>query len=208
MATRRSPATDQYALAAIAYEWFFGGRAPRSAESVLDAPSLPGVDAEALAGALMTALATNPAERFASCTAFVEAIDDALETSVLSDDDEEVMAGAGLLPLEGFVAEDAPDHSDDDHELGDRRTPLPPADIPLKDPPRPPLRSIAIDPPIAASRVTPEPVAWQGRLGVMNPPAARRRRLQRRYAGRGARDGSRAWRSSRLHVCDVTSPTD
>jgi serine/threonine protein kinase len=170
-----SPATDQYALGAIAYEWFFGGRAPRSAESVLDAPSLPGVDVEALAGALMSALATNPTERFASCRAFVEAIDDALETSVLSDDDEEVMAGAGLQPLEGFVAEDAPDHSDDDHKLGDRRTPLPPADIPLKDPPRPPLRSITIDPPIAASRVTPEPVAWQGSLGVMNPPVARRR---------------------------------
>ena len=170
-----SPATDQYALGAIAYEWFFGGRAPRSAESVLDAPSLPGVDVEALAGALMSALATNPTERFASCRAFVDAIDDALETSVLSDDDEEAMAGAGLLPLESFVAEDAPDHSDDDHELGDRRKPLPPADIPLKDPPRPSLRSITIDPPIAASRVTPEPVAWQGSLGVMNPPAPRRR---------------------------------
>ncbi len=170
-----SPATDQYALGAIAYEWFFGGRAPRSAESVLDAPSLPGVDVEALAGALMSALATNPTERFASCRAFVDAIDDALETSMLSDDDEEAMAGAGLLPLESFVAEDAPDHSDDDHELGDRRKPLPPADIPLKDPPRSPLRSITIDPPIAASRVTPEPVAWQGSLGVMNPPAPRRR---------------------------------
>lgn len=152
-----SPATDQYALAAIAYEWFFGGRAPRSAESVLDAPSLPGVDAEALAGALMTALAPSPADRFTSCTAFVEAVDSALVTSVLTDGDhEEVVAGSGLLPLEAFVAEDAPNDGDD---------------IPLKEPPRTqPGRPIAFDPPIAPpftpARVTPEPVAWQGTLGA------------------------------------------
>jgi serine/threonine protein kinase len=173
-----SPATDQYALGAIAYEWFFGGRAPISAESVLDAPSLPGVDAEALASALMSALATNPADRFASCREFVEAIDDALATSVLSDDPhEEVEAGAGLLPLEGFEAEEAADHGDDDHELGDRRAPIRPADIPLTDPRRtmPSQRSMTIDPPIAAPRLTPEPVAWQGSLGVVNSPAPPRR---------------------------------
>ena len=73
-----STASDQYALAAIAYEWLFGGRAPRSAESVLDAPALPGVDAEALGHALMTALAANPVDRFASCTRFVAAIDAAV----------------------------------------------------------------------------------------------------------------------------------
>ena len=171
-----SPATDQYALGAIAYEWFFGGRAPRSAESVLDAPSLPGVDAEALAGALMSALATNPTERFASCTAFVEAIDDALETSVLSDDDEEVMAGAGLLPLEGFVAEDAPDHSDDDHELGDRRNA---ASAGRHSAQGSAATAAAIDRdrlrPLLRRVSRPAPVAWQGSLGVMTPPAARRR---------------------------------
>jgi serine/threonine protein kinase len=73
-----STASDQYALAAIAYEWLFGGRAPRSAESVLDAPALHGVDAEALGQALMTALAANPADRFANCTRFVAAIDAAV----------------------------------------------------------------------------------------------------------------------------------
>ena len=73
-----STASDQYALAAIAYEWLFGGRAPRSAESVLDAPALHGVDAEALGHALMTALAANPVDRFANCTRFVAAIDAAV----------------------------------------------------------------------------------------------------------------------------------
>ena len=151
-----SPRTDQYALGAIAYEWFFGGRAPRSAESVLDAPSLPGVNAEALAGALMSALATNAADRFATCTAFVEAVDDALVRSVLADDEKkEVVAGAGLLPLEAFVAEDASDEGDD---------------IPLKEPPRPAAtRSITFDPPLAPPRNAPEPVAWQGNLGAISP---------------------------------------
>jgi len=69
-----SPASDQYALAAIAYEWLFGGRAPRSAESVFDAPALAGVNAEALASALMTALAPQPADRFVTTAKFVEAV--------------------------------------------------------------------------------------------------------------------------------------
>jgi hypothetical protein len=69
-----SASSDQYALGAIAYEWLFGGRAPRSAESVLDAPALPGVVAERLASALMSALAPDPADRFANCAKFVEAI--------------------------------------------------------------------------------------------------------------------------------------
>jgi serine/threonine protein kinase len=73
-----STASDQYALAAITYEWLFGGRAPRSAESVLDAPALHGVDAETLAHALMTALSANPIDRFANCTRFVAAIDAAI----------------------------------------------------------------------------------------------------------------------------------
>jgi len=172
-----SVATDQYALGAIAYEWFFGGRAPRSAESVLDAPSLPGVDAEALSAALMSALASNPAERFTSCTAFVDAIDDALDVSTVSgEEDEELVAGAGLLPLEGFVAEDAPDHPDDDHDLKSRRKPTPPVDIPLKDAARtsPPPRSMMIDAPISTPRVT-EPVAWQGSLGMGGSPVVPRR---------------------------------
>jgi serine/threonine protein kinase len=173
-----SPKADQYALGAIAYEWFFGGRAPTSAEAVLDAPPLPGVNAEALASALMTALATNPSERFTSCTAFVDAIDEALVSSALDlSEHEQVLSGAGLLPLEAFVAEDASDEPDDIPLREPARTapprPAPPADKRLTPP-----RSLDLDAPTAPLRLTPEPVAWQGTLGasssLVTPPPRRR----------------------------------
>ncbi len=71
---KSSPAADQYALATIAHEWLCGRPVAGAAESLVDVPPLAGVDGDALGGAFMWALAPNPADRFESCTAFVEAL--------------------------------------------------------------------------------------------------------------------------------------
>ena len=67
-------ASDQFALAAITFEWLFGRRIAGPAEQVVAVPSLPGVDRDAIAKAFTRALAAAPANRFGSCTAFSEAL--------------------------------------------------------------------------------------------------------------------------------------
>jgi serine/threonine protein kinase len=69
-----SPASDQYALAAMTFEWLYGKRAPGPTDSPLQVPPLSGADRQALAGAFTTALASDPAARFDSCSAFVAAL--------------------------------------------------------------------------------------------------------------------------------------
>ena len=80
-ARRQTPATDQYALAVMAYEMLAGVR-PFDADdpdllrrAVLsrDPDPIPGLSRGANA-ALLRALAKDPAVRFPSCTAFVEAL--------------------------------------------------------------------------------------------------------------------------------------
>jgi len=97
------PASDQFALAAIAYEWLFGRRVSGAADRPVDVRTLPGVDRAAMSAAFTRALSPAPSNRFASCTAFC----DALATSVipmlpLGDD-----AGADVLETE-FLPEPAP----------------------------------------------------------------------------------------------------
>ncbi|MCA1584184.1 MAG: PEGA domain-containing protein [Acidobacteria bacterium] len=70
----RSPASDQYALAAIAFEWLYGRRVPGPADVPLEVPPLVGADREALSDAFTSALAVEPSARFDSCRAFVEAL--------------------------------------------------------------------------------------------------------------------------------------
>lgn len=182
-----SPRADQYALAAVAYEWLFGGRAPISAESVLDAPALDGVDAEALAAALMTALAPEPADRFASCAAFVAAVGQAVRGPVAvaapppvspdppallpfdrgEPDDTDV-----LLPDDPVVEITPPSLALDDLILDDEAEEEPPM--------RPPApRPVA---PLASAR--PARVAWQGSLGASETTADR--------TGRGVTTGTLA----------------
>ncbi len=190
-----SPRADQYALAAIAYEWLFGGRAPISAESVLDAPALDGVDAEALAAALMTALAPQPANRFESCAAFVAAVSGAVRGAVppvarvaaagppaapsppalLPFGRGEPSGAEALLPddpAEALLPDDPiveitpPSLALDDLVLDDEAEQEPPMRPP---PPRPaaPL----------ASGSRPGRVAWQGSFGAAaEPPADNPRR--------------------------------
>ncbi len=69
-----SPASDLFALAAIAFEWLFGRRARGPADTPLTVPALPGVETEALSSAFTSALALDPAARFESCSAFVSAL--------------------------------------------------------------------------------------------------------------------------------------
>jgi hypothetical protein len=66
--------SDQFALAAIAYEWMFGRPIDRPAERPIEVRTMPGVDRAALSKAFTRALAPKPADRFASCTAFCDAL--------------------------------------------------------------------------------------------------------------------------------------
>lgn len=83
-----SPASDQYALAAIAFEWLFGRRAPGPAGAPLTMPALPGVDRDVLSEAFSSALAADPGLRFESCSAFAHAIGRAVSDEELSTKEE------------------------------------------------------------------------------------------------------------------------
>ncbi len=67
-------ASDQFALAAITFEWLFGRRITGPAVRPVEVRALPGVDRDAMARAFTRALAPEPATRYSSCTAFSNAI--------------------------------------------------------------------------------------------------------------------------------------
>ena len=67
-------ASDQFALAAITFEWLFGRRITGPAVRPIEVRALPGVDRDAMAQAFTRALAPEPANRYPSCTAFSNAI--------------------------------------------------------------------------------------------------------------------------------------
>lgn len=69
-----SASADQFALAALAFEWMFGRKIVGPAEARVDVPALPGVDSDALSGAFTTALAPDPSARFESSEAFADAV--------------------------------------------------------------------------------------------------------------------------------------
>lgn len=73
-----SPAGDVFALAAVAYEWLFGRRLAGPAGEAFRVPGQPGLDAVRLAQAFAGALAADPAARWSSCTAFVDALEAAV----------------------------------------------------------------------------------------------------------------------------------
>jgi serine/threonine-protein kinase len=176
-ASRRSSArADQFALAAIAHEWLFGRTIDGPADAALTLPRLPDVDAEALAGAFTTALAPDPADRFDSCTAFVEALRAAAQTRA-----------AGVLPVQGDLLDARAGAGDPGTEL---------ASAPLQNPPesahveplaaaapdeerRPPGRAahdelpLVVEPATAAARdEDTAPIAWRGAIGAARPDPA------------------------------------
>jgi hypothetical protein len=67
-------ASDQFALAAITFEWMFGRRISGPARRPVEVRALPGVDRDAMSRAFTRALAPEAAARFASCTAFCQAL--------------------------------------------------------------------------------------------------------------------------------------
>lgn len=109
-------ASDQFSLAAMAFEWLFGRTAERHGDRAIEIRTMPGIDRGALSKAFTRALAPNPRDRFASCTDFCNALSAAVvpELPLLalepeSDDD----------PVEPFVPAslDAELTRDDAHEL-------------------------------------------------------------------------------------------
>ena len=90
-------ASDQFALAAITFEWLFGRRVSGAAVRPIEVRALPGIDRDAMARAFTRALAPEPANRYPSCTAFATA----LAASVIP-----------VLPLGG--ADDDDDTDDDE----------------------------------------------------------------------------------------------
>ncbi len=73
------PAADQFSLAAIVFEWLYGRRITGPAQGRIEVPDMPGIDRTAMADAFTSALATDPAVRFESASAFVAALADAME---------------------------------------------------------------------------------------------------------------------------------
>ena len=115
------PASDQFALAAIAFEWLFGRRVSGPAHRPIDVRTLPGVDRDAMSTAFTRALAPKPADRFASCLAFQQALgaavipvlplgaeDDALAMALLPGQTRPALAGLSaddLAPEAGAPSE-------------------------------------------------------------------------------------------------------
>lgn len=161
-ARRSSAAADQFALAAVAHEWLFGRRAAGAAHAILEVPSLPGVDAHALAGAFTSAMAPNPAERFESCTAFVEALEKSVVRIAGSSEDPPSTSRGG--------SSDPPAPSTSRGESSD-----PPGSLDLPFPSEASLADVLLDPEPQtaqpASRVQDVSVRWRGTLAAADDPA-------------------------------------
>ena len=69
-----SPAADQYALAAIAHEWLSGRRLSGSGASGFQVPAMSEHGTEALQAVFARAMDETPDDRFATASAFVDAI--------------------------------------------------------------------------------------------------------------------------------------
>jgi hypothetical protein len=85
-----TPLSDQYSLAAITFEWMFGRPLTHAGDRPIEVRSMPGVDRPALSKAFTRALAPKPEDRFASCTAFCDALAGAVvpELPLLADVDD------------------------------------------------------------------------------------------------------------------------
>jgi serine/threonine protein kinase len=69
-----TPASDQYALAALTFEWLFGEVISGPAIVPLEVPELPDAESDQLSEAFTTALAPEPSARFIDCRAFVDGL--------------------------------------------------------------------------------------------------------------------------------------
>ncbi len=113
-----SAKSDQFALAAVTYEWMFGRPIPHAGDREIEVRSMPGVDRAALSKAYTRALSPDPDDRFESCVAFCNALSGAVvpELPLLADFiPESELTGVPLKP--GDSASDK-DDSDSDIVLG------------------------------------------------------------------------------------------
>src|SRR5262245_51356372 len=101
-----SNASDQFSLAAIAFEWIFGEPISSPANVAMEIPALPEVDGKRLSNVFTRALASSPSERFESCRAFVEEISAAVyeATEMVMPDRS---ADIAIEPYEGDSASEA-----------------------------------------------------------------------------------------------------
>ena len=113
-----TPEADQYALAAMAYEWMFGRPIAGPANRPVDVRSIPGVDRAALSRAFTRALSPEPSRRFGSCADFVDALAATITPSLplMAVDDEDDPVGpfmpeepAAVVPI--VAAASVPDLS-------------------------------------------------------------------------------------------------
>ncbi len=71
---RRLQPSDQYALAALTFEWLFGEVISGPAITPLEVPELPDAESDQLSETFTTALAPEPSARFINCRAFVDGL--------------------------------------------------------------------------------------------------------------------------------------
>src|SRR5687768_15954776 len=96
-----SPMSDQFSLAAIAYEWMFGRPITGPADRSVDVRAIPNVDRITLAKAFTRALTPEPFRRFASCRDLCDAAAASTSPSLplMAPDDEDDPVGP-FLPEE------------------------------------------------------------------------------------------------------------
>ena len=100
-----TPASDQFSLAAITHEWMTSRPIDGPADRPIDVRAIPGVDRAAISQALTRALAREPGRRFASCSAFRDALVAAVASTLpLGADDDD--------PIEPFLPETPGDGAD------------------------------------------------------------------------------------------------
>jgi hypothetical protein len=164
-----TPLSDQYALAAIAYEWLFGRPITHNGERPIEVRSMPGVDRSALSKAFTRALAPDPEDRFASCTAFCDAMSGAIvpELPLLADVDDFAAEGDEEVPV-AAAAPVVPPIDVDDVDIAQ------PIDSSREDAMvAQDEEHLAIDPSITERELAPVP-AW-----TSAPPPARRMEVPR-----------------------------
>jgi len=112
-----TPLSDQYSLAAIAYEWLFGRPVSHNGDRPIEVRAMPGVDRLALSRAFTRALAQKPGDRFASCGAFCDALAGAVvpELPLLANSEDEAAAlaaaaaEADAADVDDFAPEEQPE---------------------------------------------------------------------------------------------------
>ena len=103
----REPASDEFALAAIAYEWLFGRQ--MSSLRDVEVPALPGVDSSRMRSVFARALSHEPELRFPSCSAFIEALDATTRPAAsVATDLDDLPIHPAATPVERAIVHAAP----------------------------------------------------------------------------------------------------